>query len=307
MMVARPRAAGDGWAVRTVGLRKRFGDVVAVDGVDLRVPEESVYVLVGANGAGKSTLFRMLLNLERPSEGSAEVLGLDTGRRGPEARAQAGYVPERHGHGYGWMTSGALLRHASAFYPTWDREYEAELVRALAVPLSRRTGVLSKGEGRRLQLVLALAHRPPVLMLDEPTDGLDAVARKRALGLIAAHLADAPTTVLVATHHVHELDSLGDHVGVLHGGRLLLQLPRSELQRTVLRYRLEVPEAWVPPGGLDPQGLRRSRAGREVQWTLRGEEREIRRRLEQSGARVQEASPLSFEDAALAVLPEELA
>ena len=173
------------------------------------------------------------------------------------------------------MTCGRLLRHAAAFYPAWDPAYADHLARALGVRPHRRVGALSKGETRRLQLVLALAHRPALLLLDEPTDGLDPVVRNRALALLAEHLADSPTTVLISTHHLHELESLADHVGVLRDGRLVAQMPRDELQRTVRRYRVEVPEGWEAPRGAagDRAAALQRRARRA--WTLVGEERDV--------------------------------
>jgi ABC-2 type transport system ATP-binding protein len=300
---ADPRA-GD-HAVATHGLSKRYGRESALDRVDLRVPDGAVYVLVGVNGAGKSTLFKVLMNLERPDAGTAEVFGLDTGRDGPEVRVQVGYVPERQDAPYRSMTCARLLRHAAAFYPAWDHAYADHLTRALGVRPERPVGGLSKGETRRLQLVLALAYRPPLLLLDEPTDGLDPVVRRRALVLLAEHLADAPTTVLISTHHIHELESLADHVGVLREGRLVAQLPREELQRTVRSYQLEVPDGWTAPRELHATGLRRSSAGRVVQCTLVGEEREVTGRLAAAGARVRQVSSLALEDAALAFLPED--
>src|SRR5688572_17308306 len=107
-------------AVSTSGLTKRYGRDVALDGVDLRVPSGAVYALLGANGAGKSTALKLLLNVERPDSGRAEVFGLDAARHGPAVRAQTGYVPERHDAGYPWMTCGRLLRHVAGYYPTWD-------------------------------------------------------------------------------------------------------------------------------------------------------------------------------------------
>jgi ABC-2 type transport system ATP-binding protein len=156
-----------------------------------------------------------------------------------------------------------------------------------------------------VQFVLALAHRPPLLLLDEPTDGLDPVARNRALAQLAEHLADTPTTVMIATHHIAEVDSLADHVGVLSAGRLIAQMSRDELRRTVLRYRVEVPEEWQPPAELRIASLRRSRGGREVQWTLVGEERDVTARLGAAGATVRDVTPLALEEAALAFLGEE--
>lgn len=296
-------------AVATNGLSKRFGRKLALDNVELRVPEGAVYLLIGSNGAGKSTLFKTLMNLERPDSGAADVFGLDTGRDGPAVRAQTGYVPDRQVLPYRGMTCAQLLRHAAAFYPTWDDTYAAHLARALGVPLDQRVGGLSKGETRRVQLVLALAHRPALLLLDEPTDGLDPVARRRALTLLAEHLADAPadapTTVLIATHHVQELESLADHIGVIRGGRLVTQRSRDDLQRTVRRYELETPEGWTMPNGMHATALRRSSTGRDLACTLIGEERDVTAQLAASGARVRSSSALALEDAALAFLPEE--
>ena len=298
-----PRA-GD-YAVATHGLSKRYGRESALEHVDLRVPDGAVYVLVGVNGAGKTTLFKVLMNLERPDAGTAEVFGLDTGREGPEVRAQVGYVPERQDAPYRSMTCARLLAHAAAFHPDWDHAYAEHLTRALGVRPERRVGGLSKGETRRLQLVLALAYRPPLLLLDEPTDGLDPVVRRRALAVLAEHLADSPTTVLISTHNMHELESLADHVGVLRDGRLVAQMPREELHRRVRSYQLEVPDGWEAPRELQPTGLRRSSAGRDVRCTLVGEEREVTRHLAAAGARVRQVSKLPLEDAALAFLPED--
>ncbi|MDB4905995.1 MAG: ABC-type multidrug transport system, ATPase component [Gemmatimonadetes bacterium] len=293
----------DDHAIATHALCKRYGREPALDRVDLRVPEGEVYVLLGVNGAGKSTLFRMLMNLERPDSGRAEVFGRDTRRDGPMVRAQVGYVPERQDAPHRSMTCGRLLQHVATFYPAWDDAYAAHLVRSLEIPTGKRIGELSKGETRRLQLVLALAHRPALLLLDEPTDGLDPVIRRRALALLAEHLADAPTTVLISTHHIHEIESLAGYVGILREGRLVAQAPRDELQRTVRSYQMEVPDGWEIPAELQVSRRSRSSAGRLARCTLVGEEREVIRRLGVTGARVRQVSALTLEEAALAYLP----
>jgi ABC-2 type transport system ATP-binding protein len=203
------------------------------------------------------------------------------------------------------MTCARLLRHAAAYYPDWDHGYADHLMDALAVRPDRRIGALSKGETRRLQLVLALAYRPSLLLLDEPTDGLDPVVRRRALALLAEHLADAPATVLISTHHIQELESLADHVGVLRDGVLVAQMPRDELQRTVRSYQLEVSDGWEAPADLHVTAMRRSSAGRDVRCTVVGEEREVTRLLISGGAGVRQVSTLALEDAALAFLPED--
>ena len=299
--------AGGPHAVLTHRLTKRYGRDVALDGVDLRVPEGAVFALVGVNGAGKSTTLRLLMNIEQPDAGVAEVFGLETTSHGPDARARIGYVPERHEVGYPWMTCARLVEHVAAYYPAWDHTYASELASALDLRMDRTVGSLSKGDARRLQLSLAMAHRPPLLLLDEPTDGLDPIVRQRVLALLAEHLADHPTTVLITTHHLHEVESLADHVGVLRAGRLAAQLSREEVQRTVRRYRVELPERWEPPHGLAAAPPPRARVSREIQWTVVGDERDVTERLTSSGARVLEVSTLRLEEAALALLPDERA
>lgn len=296
------RPGGGPFAVATQGLVKRFGRETALDGVDLRVPEGAAYVLVGPNGAGKSTTFRVLLDLVRADAGTAEVLGLDPRARGPEVRAQIGYVPERHDWGYGWMPVGRLLEHHAAYFPAWDREYAARLARAFDLRLDRKFGRLSKGEARRVQLTLALAHRPPLLVLDEPTDGLDPVMLDETLGLLAEHLAETPTTMLVSTHQIHQVDRLADHVGVMRGGKLVVQLPREALHRGLRRYRAEVPEEWTGAPELNGSVLRGGSLGREIQWVVWGEEREVVERLTRAGATVRDTAPLTLEDAVIALL-----
>ena len=292
-------------AVETTNLSKRYEKQPALDRVDLRVPEGSVYVMVGANGAGKSTTFKILMNLERADEGNASVFDLDTTANGPEARAQIGYVPEHYEAGYRWMTSARVLQHVSTFYPSWDAGYADRLVKSLDIRMHRKTGSLSKGEGRRLQLVMAMAHRPPLLLLDEPTEGLDPVARRQLLTLIAEHLADSPTTIVIATHHIHEVESLADHIAALNGGRLVAQMSRDDLRQKVRRYELELPENWKAPTGLLATKTRTSANGRDAEWTIVGDERDVAQRLTSSGANVREAQALTFEDAALALLTGE--
>src|ERR1044071_4285768 len=123
----------ESFAVRTRSLSKRYGTLSALDGVDLKVPVGAVYVLVGANGAGKSTAFKILMNLERADSGSAELFGLDSANNGPVARAQIGYVMERHDLAYRGMKCGRLLQHVKTYYPSWDDDYAEHLVHALDI------------------------------------------------------------------------------------------------------------------------------------------------------------------------------
>jgi ABC-2 type transport system ATP-binding protein len=127
------------------------------------------------------------------------------------------------------------------YYPSWDPAYARRLMEMYEVDPSKKCHTLSKGQSRRVQLIQALAHRPPLLLLDEPTDGLDHVIRDATLSILSEHFADSPTTVLISTHRVYEVEPLVDHVGVLSGERLVGQLSRGDLCGSVLRYSADVP------------------------------------------------------------------
>jgi ABC-2 type transport system ATP-binding protein len=291
-------------AVQTERLTKRFGRTEALTGLNLVVPHNSVYLLVGPNGSGKTTTMKVLLDLVRPDEGGAEVFGLDCQSQGAEVRANIGYVPEGPTPGYGWMPVWRLLKHHATYYPGWDPDYAQALVEEIGVDLRPRCDRLSKGQARRVQIVMALAHRPSLLLLDEPMDGLDPVVRDRVIGLLASHLSETPTTVLATTHHVQELDTLADHLGVLHDGRLLTQNPREQLDRTLKRYRLEIPAEWPGVPELEPSVLRRNGGDNDMIWIIWGEQAEVTARIEASGAVVRDVAALHLEEAAVAFLSE---
>lgn len=289
-------------AINTRGMTKTYGKQIALRNVALQVPVGAVYLLVGPNGAGKSTTLKLLLDLIRADSGVAEVFGLTTRNSGPEIRANVGYVPELNDWGYGWMTVGRLLEHHAHYFPTWDATYATRLGSIFELALDRRVGVLSKGQARRVHLTMALAHRPPLLLLDEPTDGLDPFMRDETLGVLADHLAETPTTVLLSTHHVEEVERLADHIGVLRSGELRAQMPIDVLQCGLRRYRAEVPDEWAGVPSLNGEVLRRIAGPREVQWTVWGSEPEIARQFESAGATIREAAPLSLLDATLALI-----
>jgi ABC-2 type transport system ATP-binding protein len=297
------RLAGADLTLETRGVEKRYGpDALALAGLDLEVPAGAVYVLAGPNGAGKSTAIKVLLDLVRPDRGTARVLGIRTDADPALVRAQIGYVPESAETAYGWLTVEKFLRHHAAFFEAWDWDYAELLCRRLGIPVREKMRGLSKGVSRSVVLVTALAHRPPVLLLDEPTDGLDPLAREELSGLLVDHMSASPTTLLWSTHHVHEVDRLADHVGVLRDGKLVLQAPRDELRLRLRRYRAQVPEGWEGAPGLNGEVLLREGTGREIDWTVWGDEDEVAGRLAAAGATVREAAPLSLEDATLALL-----
>lgn len=287
-------------AIATQFLCKSYGSRHALRDVNLHVPVGATYLLIGPNGAGKSTTIKILLDLVRPTSGTAEVLGFST-QGDAMARAQIGYVPEQLSWGHGWMRVGRLLEHHARYFPSWDAEYARTLTREFNLQLDQRMDTLSKGQGRRVHLVMALAHRPPVLILDEPTDGLDPVMRDEAFGVLGAHMAETPTTVLLSTHHVMEMEHMADHVGVLREGSLWAQASLSSLRSKLRRYRATLPDQWMTHE-LRGVVLRKSTTRTELDWVIWGDEREVVHELSELGAQVRESAPLTLNDAALALL-----
>ncbi len=293
-------------AVRLQGLHKGFGGQPALNGLDLAVPQGAVYVLVGPNGAGKTTSLKILLDLVRPDEGRAEVFGVPVAGEGPWVRAQIGFVADSHAFGMPQVSVGVLLDHHRRYFEAWDEGYEQLLTERLEIDRKAVFGKLSKGQARRVQLLMALAHRPALLLMDEPTDGLDPLARDDFSQLLADHLAESPTTVLLSTHLVHEVEGLGDHLGVIRRGKLIAQLPREELNRRLHRLRAVTPEGWTPPQAWASATIHRRTSGREVDWILAGDPQEISAATTHSGATVLSLSPLNLEEASKALLRMEV-
>jgi ABC-2 type transport system ATP-binding protein len=199
-------------AIRTEKLTRRFGRTVAVDEVNLAVPEGAIYALVGANGAGKTTIIKVLMNIFGPSAGEAEVLGIDTrGMRG-KAFNRIGYVSENQEMPE-WMTAGAMLEYYRAFYPQWDLALEQQLVRQFDLPLNRKLKHLSRGMRMKAAFASSLAYRPSLIVLDEPFSGLDPLVRDE---LIEGLIERAPeTTIVLSSHDLAEIESFSSHVGFL--------------------------------------------------------------------------------------------
>ena len=216
-------------AIEISGLSRRFGTKQALSSVALSLPRGSVYGLVGANGAGKTTLIKHLLGLLKAQQGSVRVLGLDPVVDPVGVLSRVGYLSEENDLP-GWMTVDELLCYTRAFYPAWDDAYAEELRQRFALDPAARIASLSKGQKARAGLIAALAYRPELLILDEPSSGLDPIVRRDILGAVMRTIADEGRTVLFSSHLLDEVEEVADHVTMMSRGRVVLNGPLDEIK-----------------------------------------------------------------------------
>ncbi|HXF37697.1 MAG TPA: ABC transporter ATP-binding protein, partial [Actinomycetota bacterium] len=227
--------AADGPAVATRGLTKRYGDVVAVDHLDLELRRGEIFGLLGPNGAGKTTTILMLLGLTEPTEGEARVLGLDPVRRPLEVKARVGYVPDDVGF-YGGLTGRENLRFTARLNGldglAAEERIQLLLERVgLAEAADGAVETYSRGMRQRLGIADALLKDPDVLILDEPTVAIDPEGVAEVLGLIRSVARERGATVLLSSHLLHQVRTICDRVGIFVAGRMVASGTVSELAR----------------------------------------------------------------------------
>jgi ABC-2 type transport system ATP-binding protein len=245
------------------GVTRRFGAKRALDNVSLAVPRGVVFGLVGANGAGKTTLIRHVLGLLKAQTGSVRVFGLDPVEEPVGVLSRVGYLSE-DGDLPGWMRVDELIRYMRAFYPSWDESYAQELRRRFDLDPAAKVKTLSKGQKARAGLLVALAYRPELLLLDEPSSGLDPIVRRDILGAIVRTIADEGRTVLFSSHLLDEVERISDRVAMLKGGRILFTGEIDEIKSTHHRLTLRFDDQRNRPPALD--GVL-SWEGRGREWT----------------------------------------
>jgi ABC-2 type transport system ATP-binding protein len=245
-------------------LSRKFGRKTALDGVSLAVPRGNVFGLVGENGAGKSTLIKHILGLWRAEVGTVRVFGLDPVADPVGVLSRIGYLSEQPDLP-NWMRVGEFLRYTQAFYPKWDPHYADQLREQFGLDSGARIRVLSKGQQAKLGLLAAQAHRPDLLLLDEPSSGLDPIVRNDILAAVIRTVADEGRTVFFSSHLLEEIERVSDHVAMLHQGRLVLcgLLEDIKAQHRRITLRFEAPQTKPPliPGALGIAGT-----GRD--WTM---------------------------------------
>jgi ABC-2 type transport system ATP-binding protein len=210
-------------------LTRRFGEKAALNAVSLSVPRGGVYGLVGANGAGKTTLIKHILGLLAAESGSVRVFGLDPVAEPVAVLSRLGYLSEENDLP-GWMRVDELIRYSRAFYANWDDAYAEELRKSFALDPSAKIKDLSKGQRSRAGLLIALAYRPELLVLDEPSSGLDPIVRRDILGAVIRTIADEGRTVLFSSHLLDEVEQVADHVTMIREGTIVMSAPLAEIK-----------------------------------------------------------------------------
>jgi ABC-2 type transport system ATP-binding protein len=282
-------------ALRAEGLAVRYGGHRVVEHLDLELHRGEVYALLGRNGCGKSSLLRTLLGLQPAAAGTVRLLGRDPLRERAALMREVGYVPEEP-QAPPEMTPRQLASFCGSLHPTWDADAVAERFRRFEVPADRAFRRLSKGQKKQVELALALGHSPSLVVLDDPTLGLDPVARKSFFGELMAQLAETGTTVLLATHDLDAVEGIAERVGILAGGGLLvdesLETLKGRFRRLLLPAGREGSVAALRPMRIDarPWGVEVTVAG----WS------------EEDGATHGEGRALSLDEIFAALAPSEV-
>jgi ABC-2 type transport system ATP-binding protein len=257
-------SAGEETVVAISHLSRSFGTKEALHDVSVTVRRGSVFGLVGENGAGKSTLLKHLLGLWRAETGTVRVFGKDPVAEPVAVLERMGYLSEQPDLP-GWMRVKDLFRYTQAFYPRWDATYAEQLREQFALDPGARIRTLSKGQHARLGLIAAEAHRPDLLILDEPSSGLDPIVRRDILEAIIRTVTDEGRTVIFSSHLLDEVERVSDHLAMLHRGTLRFCAPLNEIQarhrRVSLHFERPQPEPPNVPGAIRVDG-----GGRE--WTV---------------------------------------
>jgi ABC-2 type transport system ATP-binding protein len=276
------------------GVTRRFGAKTALDDVCLSVPRGCVFGLVGVNGSGKTTLIKHVLGLLRAESGSVRVFGRDPVADPVGVLSRLGYLSEENDLPP-WMTVAELIRYTRAFYPGWREDYAEELRRTFGLGLGQRVGTLSKGQQARAGLLVALAYRPELLVLDEPSSGLDPLVRRDILGAIVRTIADEGRTVLFSSHLLDEMERVADYVAMIDEGRIVLAAAMDEIRSSHRRLTLRFAEAQAQPpaltGALNWEG-----AGQEWTAICHGQDDDWRAAVSACGARIVEEHGVGLDE-----------
>ena len=271
------------------GLKKSFGSKPVLKGVDFQIDRGQVVGLLGANGSGKSTLIKCLLGLLRTDGGSSQLFGEPSWSLSAAAKARLGYVPQEV-RLFPWMTVNQVLDYTAAFYELWDADWVQELQSRWGLDGSQKVQSLSVGQNQKLGLILAMGHRPELLILDEPVASLDPLARREFLRSILEVTVDERHTVLFSTHITSDLERVASHVALLQHGQMTVLEELDHLKDRVKRLRIEAAQE-LPLDLKVPGALRTEVFGQRATVSVEDAGQELVQQLEhrwQASVRVED-------------------
>jgi ABC-2 type transport system ATP-binding protein len=248
-------------SIATHGLTRKYGSQTALNEVTLSVEQGSVYALVGPNGAGKTTLIQLLMNLQPPTSGAAEVLGLPSGQIRGAVLNRIGYISETQEMPDS-MTVAAFLNYLRPFYPTWDRGLEKQLLDDFSLPPGRELRHLSRGMRMKAAFASALSYRPALLVLDEPFSGLDPLVRDELMQGLLDRIGE--TTIFLSSHDLAEIESFASHIGYLEQGSLIFSEEMTALSNRFRQVEFRVDGAATDQAGLPETWLEVEQSGSHV-------------------------------------------
>jgi len=283
------------YVIETTALTKRYGSKFALRNLDLKIPRGRIHAIVGANGAGKSTLFRILLGFLAPSDGQASILGRDSQRLTPDDRGRIGFVNEEHTLP-GWMGVQAITDAHRRLYPRWNQRVFDEVLGHYHVLPEQKVSQLSRGERAGFNLALALAQGPELLVLDEPTLGLDVVAKRAFLeALMYSNLSD-DCTVIYCSHQMDEIERVADNLIILEQGELRNMSPPEDFVARVTYWVADIPFKGPDPRGV-PGLLQLQRIDGLHHYLVLDQDERFAEFLRASGARSINSMPVSLDRA----------
>ncbi len=252
-------------------VHKKYGRLAILNGLSLRVRKGEVYGFLGRNGAGKSTSIRIAMGISKANQGSVKILGEHVGPKSIKARQTIGYVAQEQ-HFYGWMTPLTLGKFVRGFYPKWDEAEYQRLIKVMDLPAKRKIQTFSGGMKAKQALALALAHHPQLLILDDPTAGLDAVARREFIEMVRDQALSSQRTTFFSSHLIDEVEAAADRVGIIEGGKTIYEGSLDSLQGLVLKYRCPSEYALeLPPLPESFQLLEQRQVSGNLEWVIRAQ------------------------------------
>jgi ABC-2 type transport system ATP-binding protein len=284
--------------ITTHRLTKYYGRRPVVNHLELRVPQGAVYGLLGRNGAGKSTTIKMLLGMVHSDYGHCELFGENSAELRPETRARIAYLAEGHPL-YRWMSVGQAVRFARAFYPRWNDSLLEQILEHFELSPKKKIRRLSNGQRAQVSLALAVASDPELLILDDPTLGLDTVVRRDFLESLIQIIQRRGRTILFSSHILGDVERVADRIGILVDGVLRVDCPtdhfKETLRRVVLEFTGEPPDFPACPGLVNSRQV-----GRKLELVIVGFNDEHRKLAESLGPRSLEVIDMNLEDAFIA-------